>query len=515
MDAFSRPQCLPNTRQDTLKFITDWLTTPSHNENILWLRDIAGSGKSTISNTVAGYFRDLERLGAFVFFDRNNATSRDPATVIRTLSYELADFDPSMQAAVSAQLERDFGITEASVHLQFTKLILDPLASVTTLSTCGPIIIILDALDECGDPASRKDLLLLLAQEFVKLPPPVRVLITSRDEPDIAAALSGKQNIVINTLSQMDHSAVADVSLYLRHHIAVFRLDKALELAPEWPGEHKVQALIDHSGGLFIWASTAVRFIADGLYPEVRLNSLLDSQNDRQSESALDALYATALNMAGEWNSDEFADDFRAVLGAIVVAKMSLTDSTLDRILGLDGRRPSHMFVSRLRCFLQWSTGQPIQILHASFVDYLSDKSRCGSHPWFVDVPLHNQILATACFRHMQVGLRCNICELETSHIFNDDVSDLHDRTEKFIVPHLSYACHFWAHHLQLSASHSATLAYIENFLRLQLLYWLEVLSLIGKLSIALWALTYVARIIVGDISIFHVPARCGIDTHT
>jgi adenylylsulfate kinase-like enzyme len=60
MDAFSRPECLPDTRQDILKFITDWLTTPSPNENILWLYAMAGFGKSTISTTVAEYFRELE-----------------------------------------------------------------------------------------------------------------------------------------------------------------------------------------------------------------------------------------------------------------------------------------------------------------------------------------------------------------------------------------------------------------------------------------------------------------------
>jgi hypothetical protein len=58
------------------------------------------------------------------------------------------------------------------------------------MHTHGPVIIILDALDECGDPVSRKSLLSLLAQELTKLPPFFRFLITNRREADIDAALS-------------------------------------------------------------------------------------------------------------------------------------------------------------------------------------------------------------------------------------------------------------------------------------------------------------------------------------
>jgi hypothetical protein len=359
-----------------------------------------------------------------MFFDRNNATNRDPAAVIRTLSYKLAYFDPSIRAAVSAAIERDFGITEASMRVQFAKLLLEPLASVTSLSTRGPIIIVLDALDECGDPASRKDLLSLLAKELANLPPSFRVLITSRREPDIEAALSRRPNIQVQALESMDQPA--DVSSYLRHHMATFQQDEMFQLPSEWPGERNIQTLISLSGGLFIWASTAIKFMAEGRHPEPRLDILLHSQSRREAESALDALYATALGMAGEWDNAEAANDFRLVLGAIVVGRISLSDVTLDGILGLDGPRSSRFILSRLRCLLQWSPGQAIRTLHSSFADYLSDTRRCGSRPWFIDVSCHNKSLALACFRHMQAGLRYNICELEISHIFSDDVSDLH-----------------------------------------------------------------------------------------
>jgi hypothetical protein len=359
MDVFSRPECLPDTQQDILKFITNWLTTPS-NKNILWLHAMAGLQKSTISTMVAEYFCKLERLGAFMFFDRKNATSRDPAAVICTLSYKLAYFDPSIGAAVSAQIESDFGVTEASMHIQFAKLLLEPLTSITLLSTHDPIIIVLDALDECGDPATCKDLLLLLAKEMANLSLSFRVLITSRREPDIEAALSRQPNIVVKALETMDHSGTADISSFLHHHMMAFHLNETFQLLSEWPGEDNVQTLINLSGGLFIWASTAVKFIAKGHHPQPRLGILLHSQSHREAESTLDPLYATALDMAGEWKNSEVAHDYREVLGAIVVGRISLSDSTLDLILGLDGPRSSKFILSCLHCLLQWNPGQGI-----------------------------------------------------------------------------------------------------------------------------------------------------------
>ena len=88
MDASSCHTCLPGTRTDVLTFLTDWLATPSKGQSILWLHSPAGSGKSTISGTIADYyFRSFGRLGAFLFFDANDPFHSDPAAVIHTLAY--------------------------------------------------------------------------------------------------------------------------------------------------------------------------------------------------------------------------------------------------------------------------------------------------------------------------------------------------------------------------------------------------------------------------------------------
>src|SRR6266576_4268538 len=71
-----------------------------------------------------------------------------------------------------------------------------------------------------------------------------------------------------------------------------------------------------------------------------------------------------------------------------------------------------------------------------------------------------------------------SICNLESSFVFDKDVPDLEDRVRKYISPTLSYACRYWAEHLQKSNSGETVHKNLEIFLRKQLLFWMEVLNL-------------------------------------
>jgi hypothetical protein len=65
----------------------------------------------------------------------------------------------------------------------------------------------------------------------------------------------------------------------------------------------------------------------------------------------------------------------------------------------------------------------PICPLHASFYDFLTDKS--WSHNFFVDTSSVQRNLAFAMLQVMEDGLRFNICSLESSYLPNFDVPNL------------------------------------------------------------------------------------------
>ena len=77
--------------------------------------------------------------------------------------------------------------------------------------------------------------------------------------------------------------------------------------------------------------------------------------------------------------------------------------------------------------------------------------------------------------------------------VANLDVSDLKDRTKKYINPALQYACTLWHTHLTdvdtIPARTPRITPTLHQFLRTIFLFWLEVLSVLSTIRNAVEAL--------------------------
>jgi hypothetical protein len=98
----------------------------------------------------------------------------------------------------------------------------------------------------------------------------------------------------------------------------------------------------------------------------------------------------------------------------------------------------------------------------------------------------------------MNKVLKRNICDLPR-YAMNDDVSDLSERKKRFIGNPLEYACKFWADHLHMAKISdkeliSKIVASLTKFFQRDSLPWLEVLSILGKLAVAVHALNKVVQ---------------------
>ncbi|KZP16022.1 hypothetical protein FIBSPDRAFT_68467 [Athelia psychrophila] len=484
MNAAERPMCLPGTMQDRQNEIIDWLMNPSDQaQNVWWLRGAAGLGKSTLATTIAEHFRGLRRRGAFLFFDRNSPIESSPSRVICTLAYQLAEHDEGVRSAVSAAIERDPQLATAPLITQFKSLLCEPLAA-ASIGVVGPIVIVIDALDECGDAKSRQLLLNLLSSpDFAKLPSQFRFLITSRSEPDIEGALYDCKHVKAVDSSKASEN---DIMLYIKYKIEeVFRIrHRREELNVDWLGEKEIQRLVQYADGFFIWAATVMGLLFTVKAPVKWLTDFL--LHDRQVVS-LHELYEKALLSVDDWKGGETTDIYRRILGLIVVSQVPLTDVAIGDLLGLDqeSRQICRTALRSLSSVIQWSEGQSARTLHKSFPDYLTDQNACSSKPWFIDVKEHEHALTLGCLRVMNDGLHFNMGHLKTSHIANADIPDLSAHVA--IIPQsVSYACQFWGHHLgQTIPRDPAILDLILHFFELKFLYWLEVLSLLGEVSLA------------------------------
>jgi hypothetical protein len=183
---YNRSVCLPITRLEVTKFITEWIADElKHQKKVLWLYGLAGWGKSTLLTTIA---ENNARLPSSRGFNRD-ISDRNFATLIRTLAYQLALFDPRVGAEISRVVESSPNITGMSLDFQFASLLTAKVfQSVQWLG--GPIVLVIDALDECGSAKDCKILLQALRKGFPDLPLLMWVMAVSRQETDIENTLA-------------------------------------------------------------------------------------------------------------------------------------------------------------------------------------------------------------------------------------------------------------------------------------------------------------------------------------
>ena len=488
MMAAERERCLPGTRVDILRALFTSLTDLTADKNIVWLRGPAGSGKSTILNTLAHYTFQLCRRGAFLFWERSKTDNGEPHRVIHTLAHQLARFDPIFAQELETQIKTRPHVMESSLDSQFQYLLVEPLAALTAKHDFGPVIVILDALDECGTSESRRQLLNTLLPGLAKLPKVVRVLIASRDEPDIHAALS-RLNPDTYDAPMGDRSTSLDIKLLFEKRLASnTNASTSGHPPPEWLGAEVIQRLVALSGGLFIWASTTIRFIESGPRKD-RLNKILSASAHQRSHARLDDLYMIALTHSFDSYADDELEYVHSILGAIIVAREPLTDEQLGQLLGLDIDVVQDV-LSRLQPLLQGGHGRPVRFLHASFIDFLCDLERRQPDipNWHVVIMSTCHLdLASGCLHVMEQDLKFNICGIETSYYRNKDIEGIQERVEQAITPALMYASRYWADHLESGSVSEADLhpfvGRVRDFFTRRFLYWIEVFSLKEQMS--------------------------------
>ena len=478
--------CLPGTRKEVIDEISNWVNNDSDDTpRIFFLSGFAGAGKSAIAHAVAHLFDGLGHLGSSYCFDVAHQAERSPNKVFSTIACDLADLDPELKASLwqVVREKRSLRNTRAARE-QFQRFILDP---ATGLKTVGPIVIVIDALDESGDPASRQVILSILAGKAADLPSNFRVLVTGRAERDIRDALDGKQHVISKHMETIN--ANNDIFFFLQTQLC-----DIVELEQKWPNSYWCQMLVDKSEGLFQWASTACRFIkGDGeevLDPVKQLDILVSSASRSAQLSQLDQLYTRILTRIFKTNDTDRMGSFQSVMGCLLAAREPLSISALKNLCrDKESANAVGQIIRPLGSLLSGVAQDsiPIRLLHTSFRDFLTDRGCSGLY--YIDASSHHHSLMLSSLRVIMEELRFNICQLETSHWRNKDVFDLVERAKEAISPHLSYSCRFWADHLRGTSFAFDINHEIRDFLHTRLLLWLEVLSLIKEVNIASKAL--------------------------
>ena len=472
--------CLSGTRTAFLDFIVDWVNDPT-SERCLVLFGLAGTGKSSIAHEVARRFNNMHRLTSSFIFLRKEQSKRKAFHLFTTLARDLSERYPSFKSALGRIVKDNSSLRVGTRDYEtlFQSLILEPL---NDLHIVGPILVVIDAVDESGDATGRAGLHTFLANNLMRLPSNFRVLITSRPEYGIERALVGAPSIMIRHMSDSELAATTDddILVFLRERLPSdeFRIY----------GEE----LAIKAEGLFMWAAVASQFILDppgrfGYSKKKCINHLLKRGANRDGQDPLDELYGEVLE--GYFTDREARLLFRSVVGQVIASIEPLSIRSLTTLR----RHPDDdddAAVVVLRCLGSLLTNVhssdenfPIIPLHTSFRDFLINREKSGD--FWVDLrDVHHQ-MAHSCLSILLDGLKFNICQLETSYLANKDVTDLEVRVDNYIPPALLYACRHWDDHLEHIGFETGLFGKLQTFFETKLLFWLEALSLTNNVSFA------------------------------
>lgn len=486
-DSFSNRdevQCLQGTRTELLQQIMEWAMSLSQ-KAIFWLKGMAGTGKSTISQTVARSLKDSNHLGASFFFkrsegDRGNAKKLFP-TLIRQLMLRIFE----LRSGVREALHDDPDIATKSLKEQFEKLLLQPLLNLNQLGRQPQIaVIVIDALDECEHDQDVRTIIRLLPRLQKAKALRIRVFLTSRPEIPIKLGFSDivdhdYRDLALHEIPEevTEH----DIRLFLHDRFTKIQHDR--NISQDWPGDDVVQKIVKMSVPLFISAATICRYIERSkLEPTTRLTELL--KDSRRYAGKMDNPYLPILRrLLDDEESDkseqqQLLHQFQKIVGAIILLAIPLSTNALSLFLGIEVNQISNLLDS-FRSVLSVPSDRdlPVRILHLSFRDFLVQ----SESEFLVNEPNRHKEIALLCLQKMRSYLRKNICDLEGLATRRADTNP--QSLRQHLPPELQYSCRYWIHHLKQSSISSSEAEFVLLFLHEHFLHWVEAMSLLGLVS--------------------------------
>jgi hypothetical protein len=206
----------------------------------------------------------------------------------------------------------------------------------------------------------------------------------------------------------------------------------------------------------------------------------------KSQASRPDATYLPVLNqlLIGVTDLEKrgIVEQFKQVMGSIVILASPLSATSLDRLLGVpDGTVDSRTDLLHSALSIPLRPNHPIRLLHLLFRDSPANTEKRETNPFWVKEKQAHQRIANRCIQLMSSSLKQDICGLEAPGVLATDV--VSSRVDQCLPPEVKYACLYWIQHLQRSGVQLRDNDQVYKFLQGHLLHWLEVLSWIGKTS--------------------------------
>ena len=488
-------RCMEGTRTVLLNEITNWVAGISGQGGVLhgstfWIYGLPGIGKTSLAHSICATLHEDGQLAGAFFCRRDDPNLSEPRNILPTLIHQLAIILPSFRNIVAERLRKDPHVTPESMK---HTLFLDFIQKLPRLPK-KPLVFVIDALDECGSIHSRPDILKTLTDAAAKTSW-LKVIITSRAEDDIQRFFNGPAQLLhLKYDLTADTETTSDIRLFAKHRFR--RVARERFLPPSWPDQSPFDGVISRAAGLFIFIETLALALEKCDDPTELLKAALPD-SAITGLTSLYELYSSIVKARKVQNNDEF----RRMIGVLLITAplRPLCEVTIAKLAGVRLDLVKR-WVADLSSMLYPDKGASggVRIRHLSVSDFfISDYCH---RDYQVNLRDANVELGIACLKKMVEQLCFNICELEDSRLANDEVKNLPSRIKKNIPDDLQYSSLYWSDHLCFSPDTGDRPVWesLSKFLEgPYVLFWIEVLSIMGMLRIGVPSLRKVTSTLI------------------
>ena len=453
----------------------EWCSGPQG--RILWIRGDPGKGKTMLLCSIIDELDETEpgTCLSYFFCQATDTRLNNATAVLRGLIYMLIFQRPNL--IIHVRNMYDITGRQLFEDNYFWPSLCNILTDMLCDEQAADAILVIDALDECTSGLAE-----LL--RFICRPSSAKWIVSSRNSPDIEHKLTGMDQNVLFRL-ELDQRDISDsVAVYVQHRVEQLADENKYD---DHTKDALSQYLTANADGTFFWAAFVCTELA---------NRKVSGKN--------------ALNMAMSYPMD-LSLHYRHMMAAIHVAEdRDICEDILATALivyrpialaelpvlctSLEGYSLQDISEAVQSCgpFLIVSDGI-LRIGHQSAKNYLVDEAAHLIFP--SDIYEYHAIIASRSLTALSSNLRRDIYGLnDPGYCIDKELKPDHDP-----LAAIRYACLFWVDHLVQVDELNVSLqdgGQVHIFLQEKFLYWLEALSLLGRISDGVSALHKLSRLV-------------------
>lgn len=353
--------------------IDTWLDTPNA-LRIFWINGSPGVGKTAIASYLCHKRREVV---AFHLCRHGHDDKSDPKRCVLSLAYQLSSQFPEYREHIALLL----GDLNKSAATLFDNLIVQPLAR-QSYPPGHPLLIVIDGLDEATNHGTN-ELAEFIAKEFPRTPLWLRLLITSRPEPEVVQPLQALSPYYLDAGSPEN---LNDIRTYLREFLP-------LSLPSYTIDDQTINAILEKSEGIFLYVKTVINELKEG---RLSLDQVNEFPQGLGGEFFRFFTRRFPDVISYQQRHRPFLEMIMAARGPLPLklAQGVLRWSSYDYQVNENGEASGEA-LSPLGSLFPY-TGDHIRPFHQSIIDWLTNPAKAG--PYFIDIKEGHKRMAKVCW---------------------------------------------------------------------------------------------------------------------